>query len=106
MRNGYERVKIAMLDTGITQEDYDYLKDSPSSFEYKDFVDKAAKDTACDNSGHGSAGVSLLLKTCPQASLYIARVLETNAALIAEIDTVVQVYFLPLFHFLLLGVNN
>ncbi|EHK41814.1 hypothetical protein TRIATDRAFT_287239 [Trichoderma atroviride IMI 206040] len=90
MRDGYKRIKVAMLDTGITQEDYDYLRDSLSSFEYKDFVDEAAKDTACDNSGHGSAGVSLLLKTCPQASLYIARVLETDVALTADVNTVVQ----------------
>lgn len=97
MGKSYERVKIAILDTGITQEDYDYLRDSlenstpPLEYEYKDFVRNAAEDTACDSSGHGSAGVSLLLKTCPHASLYIARVLETCVVVKDDVERVVQV---------------
>lgn len=93
----YKRVKIAILDTGIVQEDYDYYRDSsvhlsPSpEYVYKDFVRDSVKDTACDEIGHGSAGVSLLLRMCPTASLYIARVLETDVAVIDDVEKVVQV---------------
>ncbi|KAK1243845.1 hypothetical protein MKX08_001983 [Trichoderma sp. CBMAI-0020] len=93
--DSYKRVKIAILDTGIAQDDYDYLRDfstdpSPSlEYEYKDFVNEA-KDTPCDESGHGSAGVSLLLRMCPQACLYIARVVKTGVADENDVGRVVQ----------------
>ncbi len=87
---GYERIKIAVLDTGIRQEDYDYLKECPSPPKYRDFVDAAQGDITCDKTGHGSAGISLLITTCPDASLYIARVLRSNVATMADVDRVAQ----------------
>ncbi|KAM0523306.1 hypothetical protein ACHAPE_001801 [Trichoderma viride] len=96
MEKSYKRVKIAVLDTGITQEDYDFLRDSfenlmpPLEYEFKDFVKHAAEGIACDGSGHGSVGVSLLLRMCPSASLFIARVLETDVAIKDDVERVVQ----------------
>jgi hypothetical protein len=94
-------MKIAMLDTGIRQDDYEYLKEFPSPLVYKDFVSATPADTTYDNSGHGSTGISLLVKMCPNASLYIARVLDRDVATIADVNKIVQVK-LPLLLFFLL----
>ncbi|KAF4448404.1 serine/threonine protein kinase [Fusarium austroafricanum] len=86
---GYQRVKIAVLDTGINSDDHDYYRDFGIIEEYKDYVDN--KQTGPnDETGHGSSAVSLLIKTCPNASLYLARVLKTNNPTRAEVENVVN----------------
>ncbi|OTA94291.1 hypothetical protein M434DRAFT_30071 [Hypoxylon sp. CO27-5] len=96
MGKGYKQSKIAVLDTGITPSRYQYLKDHnscakpPPALEYRDFVDNTHQDSPCDDTEHGTAGVSLINKTCPNASLYIARVMKTNHATYADVARVVQ----------------
>lgn len=96
MENGYKRIRVAVLDTGITSDDYQYLESynlqmkSPPALEYIDFV-HMSQDSQRDDTGHGSEGISLMTKVCPNASLYIARVMKTNVATSADVARVVQV---------------
>ncbi|KAF4957460.1 hypothetical protein FGADI_3096 [Fusarium gaditjirri] len=86
---GYERVKIAVLDTGVNSDDHDYYHDFGIIAEYKDYVNNNGSNPD-DETGHGSAAVSLLVRTCPNASLYLARVLKTNNPTRAEVKNVVD----------------
>ncbi|KAI1131558.1 subtilisin-like protein [Nemania abortiva] len=86
----YRPIKIAVLDTGVRQEDYDYYSECGVHIEYMDFVNVAAGGRTYDDTGHGSAAISLLVRTCPNASLYVARVLKANTATLSDVDTVVQ----------------
>ncbi|KAG7438701.1 Intracellular serine protease [Fusarium oxysporum f. sp. raphani] len=85
----YERIKIAILDTGINSDDHDYYRDFGIIAEYKDYVNNNDSNPD-DETGHGSAAASLLVRTCPNASLYLARVLKTNTPTRAEVKNVVD----------------
>ncbi|KAF9774635.1 hypothetical protein IL306_007358 [Fusarium sp. DS 682] len=85
---GYRRIKIAVLDTGIYPEDYEYYCEVGTMEDYKDYVGTALGGATKDETGHGSAAVALLVKTCPNACLYLARVLKTNNPTHSEIDNV------------------
>ncbi|KAI0543779.1 subtilisin-like protein [Xylaria curta] len=86
----YEPIKIAILDTGIKQEEYNYYLECQVHMEYADFINATPKSTTSDDTGHGTAGISLLVKTCPSASFYIVRVLKGNTATLADVDTMVK----------------
>ncbi|KAG4295227.1 extracellular alkaline serine protease [Fusarium proliferatum] len=86
---GYERIKIAVLDTGIHLDDHDHYRYFGIIAEYKDYVNKNGSNPA-DETGHGSAAASLLVRTCPNASLYLARVLKTNNPTRLEVKNVVD----------------
>ncbi|TRX88535.1 hypothetical protein FHL15_010574 [Xylaria flabelliformis] len=88
--SNYNPIKIAVLDTGIRQEEYSYYSECDVHMEYVDFVNAAPDGNTSDNTGHGTAGISLLVKTCPTARLYIARVLKGNSATLADVDTMVK----------------
>ncbi len=88
---GYKRIKIAVLDTGIKPNEYQYLKEYGTIEEYQDYVDTVHGGVPNDETGHGSAAVCLLAKTCPNASLYLARVLKTNKPTSPEVENVVKV---------------
>lgn len=92
-KSAYKAVKIAVLDTGIRQDLYEFYREYPGALEYQDFVDTARpdKDTTRDGTGHGSAALLLLDKMCPNATYYVARVLETNVATQADVDLIVKV---------------
>ncbi|KAH8878799.1 hypothetical protein GQ53DRAFT_775459 [Thozetella sp. PMI_491] len=69
----YERVKIAILDTGVAPDDTaaDYISG------YRDFVDE--DDTVKrDNTGHGTTSVNLVLDMCESADVYAVRIFETD----------------------------
>ncbi|KLO86455.1 Uncharacterized protein LW93_11231 [Fusarium fujikuroi] len=85
----YERIKIAVLDTGIHLDDYDHHHPFGIIAEYKDFVSKNGSKPE-DETGHGSDAVSLLIRTCPNSSLYLARVLKTNNPTRSEVKNVVD----------------
>lgn len=85
----YKSVKIAVLDTGIKPDDHQYYLDYGTIKDYKDYTGQ--EGGACDVTGHGSAAVTLLIKTCRNASLYVARVLKTNTATPGDIQNVVEV---------------
>lgn len=84
----YRETKIAVLDTGLRQEDYEYLAEF-GPVQYNDFVSPASPP--CDDTGHGSTSVSLLIRMCPNARLYVARVLENNVATLRHVATIVEV---------------
>ncbi|KAM3079612.1 hypothetical protein ACMFMG_006026 [Clarireedia jacksonii] len=69
----YDRVKIAVLDTGIDPNDAaaDYISG------YRDFV--SGKDSVkCDNTGHGTTSVNLVFKICEPADVYAVRIFESD----------------------------
>lgn len=71
----YEPVRIAILDTGIKPNDR-YARFIKG---YKDFV--TGDDTVrVDNTGHGTNGVKLIYKVCPNAQVFVARVFENSVA--------------------------
>lgn len=97
MKSAYKAVKIAVLDTGIRQDLYDYYRDYPGTLEYEDFVVTARldKDTTSDGTGHGSTAVLLVEKMCPNATYCVARVLKTNIATPTDVDLIVKVRTSP-----------
>lgn len=70
----FQRIKVAVLDTGLEQR----LLLS-RSVHYKDFVDSNEKCTE-DHTSHGTTSMDLILKMYEDADVYIARVFETNDA--------------------------
>jgi hypothetical protein len=71
---GYTPVKVAILDTGIREEQKSNIAG------YFDFVSKEFVEgtPAEDLTGHGTDMVHLLRKTCPFAEIYVARVFKKN----------------------------
>ncbi|CVL02617.1 uncharacterized protein FMAN_00120 [Fusarium mangiferae] len=86
---GCQRVKIAILDTGIRLDDHDHYRKFGIIAEYKDYVNNNSSNPD-DETGHGSAAASLLIRTFPNASLYLARVLKTNNPTRSEVQNVVD----------------
>jgi hypothetical protein len=71
--NLYQPVKIAILDTGVSEDFIDFVKG------YKDFVSKEDYDWQ-DNTGHGTNAVRLIQKVYNMAEIYIGRVFEDHRA--------------------------
>jgi hypothetical protein len=72
---GYDqRIKVAVLDTGIEPEHR-----MSGSVHYRDFVDSIKKCTK-EQTSHGTTSLELILKMYQDAEVYIARVFETNDA--------------------------
>jgi hypothetical protein len=67
---GYCRVRIAVLDTGLDPAYRHRVKD------YMGFTDASKGCEAEDLSGHGTFVVDLLLQVCPSAEVYVARILD------------------------------
>ncbi|KAL7964856.1 hypothetical protein HDV63DRAFT_388954 [Trichoderma sp. SZMC 28014] len=70
----YEKVKIAVLDTGLHPED------ATASFisAYRDFIKN--DDVPRDNTGHGTTIVNLIFDMCESASVFVARIFDTDQA--------------------------
>jgi hypothetical protein len=74
------RVRVAILDTGVDathsliQSDLDKAKAIRSIKALKGFP--SSLDPKKDKNGHGTHGVSVLLKTAPYAAIYVARVAD------------------------------
>jgi hypothetical protein len=69
-----QRIKVAVLDTGIEPEHHMFR-----SVHYKDFVDPNEECTK-EQTSHGTTSLDLILKMYQDAEVYIARVLKTNDA--------------------------
>lgn len=72
-----QRVKIAVVDTGISPQDLysQYMKEGM----YKDFVD--GEDTVKrDDVGHGTNTVNLIFKVFEFPDIFVARVFKTTLA--------------------------
>ncbi|KAK6541370.1 hypothetical protein TWF694_007183 [Orbilia ellipsospora] len=73
--DNYERVRVAIIDSGVIPE-------HPHSYavkDYQDFVDDD-HDTRKDNTQHGSTGLHLVATIAPEVDVYIARVFRSEAA--------------------------
>ena len=69
----YRPAKIAILDTGVSEDFAESVK------HYKDFVGNEDRDWR-DNTGHGTNAVRLIQKVYNMAEIYIGRVLEGSQA--------------------------
>jgi hypothetical protein len=81
------RVKVAVLDTGIDWSD-SYIRGAEDRIvEWKNWADdrddKDSQHQVYDSAGHGTHVTALLLKTAPEAKVYISRVADQNGAMIA-----------------------
>lgn len=92
-----KRVKVAILDTGIDLE-HPLLKpyvDAGQIAETYDFT--RARVPTEDVHGHGTHTAHLLLKTAPNASIYVARVFRRMTAtrntpgLLAEVSLILRI---------------
>ncbi|KAK6526011.1 hypothetical protein TWF281_011052 [Arthrobotrys megalospora] len=73
----YQRVKIAVLDTGISPDD-PYAQDMEESL-YRDFVNEEELGKR-DDDGHGTDTVNLIFKVFEAPEIYVARVFERKMA--------------------------
>jgi hypothetical protein len=67
-------VKIAILDTGLAGN---HKLSASISERYKDFVDSSS-EVMMDKTSHGTRSFDLVLKACPDAVIYVARVFEND----------------------------
>lgn len=79
----YPRVRIAVLDTGIrlsTKEEKDKMKAyRPRITKKESFLQgESSSGGNIDELGHGTAVAIMLMKTCPNAEIYVARVARQN----------------------------
>jgi subtilisin family serine protease len=75
------RVKVALLDTGIDCEHPDIkaaITKGNIDIKSRCVTFSATLDPKVDQNGHGTFCASILLKTAPEAALYIARVADDN----------------------------
>lgn len=94
-KDGYVRVKVAIIDTGIDAS-HPLLKifEENGQIRCKSWIDGEPANT--DDNGHGTHVAHSLLKVAPRAELYIAKVfktgeeneLEQNKRLIANVGLV------------------
>lgn len=97
------RVKIAVLDTGIDWND-SYIRGAKDRIvNWKNWADdrqdKDSQQQVHDSAGHGTHVTALLLKTAPEAKIYVSRVANHNGAMISpEMIAKVSLSILSLFN--------
>lgn len=84
--NNNPKVKIAVIDTGFSENDSDpvlgalhirnLIKERQNFFIPRDASE--AEPTCVDNHGHGTHVARLLLSFAPQAELYIAKIADSK----------------------------
>lgn len=75
-----DRVKIAILDTGIRKSHTFFDRTRQSRIkECKSFIDDQKEETD-DLYGHGTHIAGIVMQVAPEADLYIGRVIEGNTA--------------------------
>lgn len=74
---GKERVKIAILDTGMElSEEHQEWYDNEPKIQYWSGIDRDGKQR--DDVGHGTHLAVLLRKIAPKAAVHVARVFKTK----------------------------
>lgn len=71
-----DRIRIAVLNTGICMDDaFIHLKDNSRRITYRSFVTGDPNPTvASDLVGHGTHVAGLLLQVAPNANIYVAKI--------------------------------
>lgn len=81
------RVKIAVLDTGIDWSDSFIRGAKDRIVNWKNWADdrqdKDSQQQVHDGAGHGTHVTALLLKTAPEAKIFVSRVANQNGAMIS-----------------------
>lgn len=81
-RSEQSRVKVAILDTGIKEQDEEIQAAIQSGAirleNCKGFPDTEEFDPVRDPDGHGTHGACVLLKTAPNIELFVARVFNNQ----------------------------
>jgi hypothetical protein len=72
---GYNKVKIAILDTGVHGDHPHWTKISG----WHDFIIEG-NHKGIDITGHGTNGVDLLWRILPEAEIFVARIFEGDKA--------------------------
>lgn len=98
-KDNQRRVRIAILDTGVdaTHPQIQVAWDSnrivayfPESTNSTADSDTKSLDQLRDEHGHGTHGTSVLLRTAPNASIYVARVADEDGK--PRYDDIVKVH--------------
>jgi len=92
-RKGKKSVRIAILDTGVDTT-HPQIRAALTKFkgffpESPDSKPDSESDLFRDYHGHGTHGTSVLLRTAPNAAIYIARVTDKDGSL--NYDDIVKV---------------
>jgi hypothetical protein len=82
-KDNHRAVRVGILDTGIDST-HSEISQATMIKECKGFPDSL--DPCKDKIGHGTHGASVFLKTAPQASLYIARVVDDQKRIAPDND--------------------
>ncbi|EWZ85597.1 serine/threonine protein kinase [Fusarium oxysporum f. sp. lycopersici MN25] len=82
---GYARVKVAVLDTGINSDDHQFALQGG----YERYIDFSGADPY-DETRQGTVAASLILRMCPNAILYGARISKTKSLTHTEVENVVR----------------
>lgn len=82
---GYARVKVAVLDTGINSDDHQFVLQGG----YERYVDFSGADPH-DETRQGTVAASLILRMCPNAILYGARISKTKSLTHNEVENAVR----------------
>lgn len=76
-----ERIRITILDTGYDEKllspehwQKKRLKINNERYRWRDFWELEPKSTPVDEDGHGTSMLSLFMKICPSADVFVARV--------------------------------
>jgi len=81
-----ERVKVAILDTGVYFEHPDFKKATNRNVLQKDRCRgfPSHLDACLDKNGHGTHCASVLLRTAPNIDLYVAKVFDDSGKVVPE----------------------
>jgi hypothetical protein len=95
-----QRVKIAILDTGIQLSPSNKdIYDPEDNIQYRDWIDQ--DDEWRDEAGHGTHLAALLHRIAPDAIIHVARVFKKNPTL-ASVQLIAQVrtlqYLIQYYH--------
>lgn len=79
LRVGQDKVKVAILDTGIElSDDQKDIYDRDRNFRYKSWVGESTEEieTRKDGAGHGTHLATLLARIAPNAIVHVGRVFK------------------------------
>lgn len=87
------RTAVAVLDTGFDAESVFFTRPRRQRVKgWKDFAEN--REEPCDDSGHGTSVLSVLMKVAPYADVYVARVAKSIEDLPRASNNIAEVGYL------------